>query len=288
MTMALGRLLLAGSVLGLALSACNDAEDAVKGHAGGAAAGGTSAGGKSGGADQGGTTTAGDAGSATHAGEGGNEGGAGGDAGGAGGAVDCSVFEDGATNSVEVKLVNATDAPIFIAGGTRCSEPQYLGVTDVNGENLGGFDQCRTPCSQVASSGTIDFCEPLCGNQTIIQLEPGATMTTSWEGRDLVSTKLPKACQLDVEDPNYGYAQFCRVWRTVGPGTYQFEAKAGTRANCGQGATSVAQLPHCYAVGDGACEQESCDPSGSLLEATASLELTSDLRSPSVKLVFQP
>lgn len=267
--------------------------EASGGDAAGTSAAGTSAAGKAGGGDTNvGGTTAGSAGNAALAGEGGRnaEAGAGGQTqeGGAGGAVDCSAFDDGATNSVKVKIRNATAAPIFVVGGTSCSEPRYVGVTDDKGEKLGGPTQCRTPCSQVALQGTIEFCEPLCGNPTLTQLDPGASMTTSWDGRDLVEAMLPKACQLDAQDPSYGEPQFCRVWQTQKPGTYEFKAKAGTSANCGQGATGVTQLPNCQATGEGACEQESCDPAGSSLEATASLELTADLSSPSVELVFEP
>jgi hypothetical protein len=216
-------------------------------NAGGRNPGGSSQGGSSAGSGQGGkSSTAGTSTGGT------GYGGQGGSAGAA-----CAGFEDAPSSYVPVALINKTSAPIYLGeemvGCSPWSSPLFQ-VGDSSGVTLPPPDSCSGSCQSLMDHG-VTGCPAICAFPSAVALQPGETLSTSWNGLFQVQRELPKQCI----PPDYGTAA-CQQTMQVQPGTFVFSAVAGRSTDCK--ATTGGACAACMPTPDG---RGGCSISGALI-----------------------
>lgn len=111
---------------------------------------------------------------------------------GGGSESECDYRKPDAT-SVEVRLTNATDTPVYVATpGGGCEHVPSFTVEAVDGTALVGYvGECTKACSTVLDGG----CGCLtCGDSGVIKLFPGGTYADTWSGLLYESGGMPAAC----------------------------------------------------------------------------------------------
>jgi len=184
-----------------------------------------------------------------------------------GGAV-CASYEDDVATSVNIDIVNATSAPLFL-GQKRidCSPWAPYTVKDENGVELAPVnDFCRSPCDVVAESGPLG-CPLICVVPPAVALNPGATFHTGWGGRYADALVLPKECV------SPGGSSECERASIIQPGRFTFAVRAATGLDC----TQAGPEP-CGPCSDGAdvCLIDGALIAGDLRNASASVLLDSE------------
>lgn len=115
--------------------------------------------------------------------------------GGAGG--DCEAYDQPDSSSVEVRVKNATEAPVYLTtpGGGCEFVPGYT-VESADGATLIAYlDNCQQACS----SAREEHCGcPACGDSGAVMVEPGGTYVDTWSGLLYEAAEMPAGCYRDA------------------------------------------------------------------------------------------
>jgi hypothetical protein len=214
---------------------------------GGTEAGGTEAGGTdTGGTGVGGTDTGGT--------------GVGGGEGGNGGA--CPSLVDDPATFIGVDIVNETAAPIYLGQPmVNCEVSPLFSVNDARGGSLPSPSRCRSACGSESGG-----CTAICLFPAGVELLPGASVRTSWDGLFDVQIDLPPECS------STGGSTHCQHATRIQPGTFVFSAQAGSTLDCSETSMMCGQ---CTPDELGNCVTQGALIAGKLRTATATVELDS-------------
>ena len=216
---------------------------------------GSSAGGKIGvaGSSSGGTSSAG-----TSSGGTGSAGTAQG--GSAGSSSVCDTFGDDGGSFIGVDIVNKTSAVIYVGQPKiTCEVEPLFSVASANGTALPSPSRCRSACG-----AAIGGCTAICLYPAAVELAPGASYSTSWDGLFDTNVQLPEACVT----PERGSTS-CQQARLIQPGTFSFSARAGSQLDCDQTGCGSG----CQPDGTGNCTTQGALIGGDLRAATTTVQL---------------
>jgi hypothetical protein len=186
--------------------------------------------------------------------------GVGGGEGGNGGA--CPSLLDDSAAFIGVDIVNETAAPIYLGQPmVTCEVPPLFTVHDARGGSLPSPSRCRSGCGS-GSGG----CTAICLFPAGIELLPGASVRTNWDGLFDVEIDLPPECS------SAGGSSHCQHATRVQPGTFVFSAQAGSTLDCSQTSMMCGQ---CTPDTFGNCVTQGALIAGKLRTATATVELDS-------------
>jgi hypothetical protein len=158
----------------------------------------------------------------------------------------CESFNDQPGYFVSVAIINKTAAPIHLGPDmVTCGTSPLFGVKDASGVPLPSLGDCRSSCQQVRTNGPVG-CPAGCAFPSVVTLQPGGVMYTSYDGLYEFQTTLPDACV----NPMFGDSQ-CSQARQIQPGTFTFSSRAGSTIDCSQTGTGMCSA--CTPRGDGGC-----------------------------------
>lgn len=181
--------------------------------------------------------------------------------------VPCSAFDDHAGQSVTVKIVNATNAPIYVGGAQDCEQLPFFTLSDANGAPQPLVpDNCGTySCKDLQSEGP--GCVMLCATALpTARIDPGGSYATSWDGGVYRSVAMPARCYIN---PDMASAT-CDQEFPAATGGYVVHVKAGTSVTCDSPPTCG-----CQPNASGACEIQA-GAEAQTLSGQASFEYPSD------------
>ncbi len=189
---------------------------------------------------------------------------------GAGGMADtCAAFDDEAGTFVSVLIRNETSAPIYLGQSmVTCGIDPFFSVVDSGGAPLPQPGGCRVSCLLARTQG-VGGCPAICAFPSSIQLEPGETLQTSWDGLFQVQGSLPGSCT-SFESPSATVS--CDQAKRISAGTFTFSARAGTAIDCSQ-TTGAGQCSPCTEIGNGGCSTPGSLVGGKILSTSASILL---------------
>jgi hypothetical protein len=196
----------------------------------------------------------------------GGSGSAGAGQGGAAGAS-CESFNDQPGYFVSVAIINKTAAPIHLGQNmVTCGVSPLFDVKDAGGVPLPSLGDCRSSCQQVRSNGPVG-CPAACAFPSVVTLQPGEIIYTSYDGLYEFQTTLPDACV----NPMFGDNQ-CSQARQIQPGTFTFSSRAGSNLDCSQ-TTGTGRCSACTPTGSGGCTTPASLISGKIHNATTTVVL---------------
>lgn len=218
--------------------------------------------------EEGGQGGSGSAGRSSGGNASGGEGRAGSSSAGAGGADACAVFDDEAGIWVQVSILNESSTTIYLGqSSVTCGMAPLFSVADRGGAALPDLGDCRASCVQLRTEGA-GGCPAFCALPSSVELQPGESLQTSWDGLYRVQGSLPGRC---TSFDSSGAQLSCDQAKRIPAGTFTFSALAGTALDCSQ--TSGGTCSPCTEVGNDGCSTPASLITGKILTARASITL---------------
>jgi hypothetical protein len=248
-TTTIGALLLLGS-----LTACGGSSTSDPGASGGA--GGSGGSGASGG-------SSGSGGSAGTAGTTGGSAGVGGT-----GGQSCEDFLDQIPppEGVTLRLVNATNQPIYLGGENNCGPNDLFQLQGPNGAIRLRAGGCGHTCEALQQHG--DWCADACMLPPVVLIAPGGHYDTSWSGTTFEPFDMPESCYFE---PQFA-PPTCDRQLIAPAGDYLATSQAFGELLC----TDVGICP-CIPGPTGSCEiQYGATPTGESIAGKASFAFPSE------------
>jgi hypothetical protein len=185
--------------------------------------------------------------------------------GGVGGSQ-CDQFRDESASFIGVDIINDTASTIYLGQTTTtCEVDPLFSVKDASGVGLPSPSRCRSGCGN-----GFGGCTAICLFPSAIELAPGASMRTSWDGLYDIQINLPPECS---SAPGEG-ARSCQQSKQIQPGNFTFSALAGTSIDCSQ--TVGAMCGACQPDGNGNCATQGALIGGEFRTASTMVLLNAD------------
>jgi hypothetical protein len=217
--------------------------------------------------DSGGTSSGGSAGKSNGGSKTGGSN-AGGTSAGGGTSV-CDGFADDLGYQLPVMIVNETTSTIHVGAEMgNCGFVPLFQVADASGTLLPELGDCRSSCEQFIRSGPIGGCPAICRFPSVVTLAPGESTIEVWSGLYNETRTLPDEC---VASDFQNEGSSCSQARQIQPGTFTFQAQAGTALDCSQ--TTGTSCGACTPDGKGGCVTPGGLISGDILTAETTVEL---------------
>jgi hypothetical protein len=189
---------------------------------------------------------------------------------GTGGDAVCASYDDDYATSVQVSIANQTTTTLYLGQDmVTCSMAPLFQVANADGTPLPGLGNCRTSCMNLRQQG-IGGCIGICAFPNTVQLQPGESLFTTWDGLFAVQGQLPPRCV--PADARSEAMMLCDQAKRVEPGTFTFSALAGSALDCSQTNPDGACVP-CAPSPNGGCTRSSSLIAGPLHAAEATVTL---------------
>jgi hypothetical protein len=176
-----------------------------------------------------------------------------------GGAANCDAFENETATPVPVRLVNHTNADIFVQANDdqHCGPLPFL-IQDPQGNHLTWTNKglCNPTCED-----TMCVCTATCAAAPATRVTPQGSVTIQWKGVVREERTLAAGCLPAGGFCNPGATCEAEVVPKQFPLT--FVGTAWTAADCGGNACT------CTPDASGSCVIDHSDPSGEAVQATA-------------------